>query len=104
MKLFYVYILKCSDDSFYIGITNDIKRRLEEHNSDKNIFAYTFIRKPLELVWVEQFTTPNEAISKEKQLKGWSRKKKLALINKDWEQLIDFSKNYTQNKKSSTHK
>ena len=99
MKLFYVYILKCSDDSFYIGITNDIKRRLQEHNSDKNIFAYTFIRKPFELVWFEQFTTPNEAISKEKQLKGWSRKKKLALINKNWEQLIEFSKNYTQNKK-----
>ena len=99
MRLFYVYILKCSDDSLYIGITNDIRRRLQEHNSDKNIFAYTFNRKPLELVWFEKFTSPNEAISKEKQLKGWSRKKKLALINKNWEQLIAFSKNYTQNKK-----
>ena len=99
MKLYYVYILKCSDDSFYIGITNDVKRRLQEHNSDKNKFSYTFTRRPLELVWFEKFTSPNEAISKEKQLKGWSRKKKLALINKNWEQLMRFSKNYTQNKK-----
>jgi len=92
MKLFYVYILKCADNSFYTGITNNLERRLIEHQSDKNIFSYTNSRKPIELVWFEKFTNPNEAISKEKQLKGWSRKKKEALINENWEDLIEFSK------------
>jgi len=102
MKLYYVYILKCADNSFYIGITNDIERRLQEHNSDKKFYSYTFSRRPNKLVWLETFTTPNEAISKEKQLKGWSRKKKEVLINKDWEKLVELSKNYTDNQKSST--
>ena len=102
MKLYYVYILKCSDSSYYIGITNDINRRLQEHNSDKNLVAYTFSRRPVELVWFEKFTNPNEAIAKEKQLKGWSRKKKKALINQNWDNLVKLSKNYTDFKKSST--
>ena len=102
MKLFYVYILKCSDDSFYIGVTNNINRRLLEHNGNKNLFAYTFKRKPVKLIWFEQFTTPNEAISREKKLKGWSRKKKIALINKNWTDLMKLSKNYKENKSSST--
>jgi putative endonuclease len=102
MKLFYVYILKCSDDSYYTGITNNIDLRLQEHNSDKNFFAYTFSRRPVALVWFEQFTNPNEAIAKEKQLKGWSRKKKEALINSNWDDLVKLSKNYTDIKKSST--
>ena len=102
MKLYYVYILKCSDNSYYTGITNNIERRLQEHNSDKNLFAYTFSRRPTELVWVEKFTTPNEAIAKEKQLKGWSRKKKEALINSNWKDLVQLSKSYTDSKKSST--
>ncbi len=102
MKLFYVYILKCSDNSYYTGITNNIERRLQEHNSDKNLFAYTFLRKPTKLVWFEKFTTPHEAIAKEKQLKGWSRKKKEALINNNWDDLVKLSQNYTDIKKSST--
>jgi putative endonuclease len=102
MKFYFVYILKCSDDSFYIGITNNIERRLEEHYSSKNKFAYTYSRRPLKLVWVEKFTNPDEAIFREKQLKGWSRKKKIALITENWNDLIEFSKNYTNPKKSST--
>jgi len=98
MKLYYVYILKCADNSYYIGITNNLERRLQEHNSDKNFYSYTYSRRPNKLVWFETFTTPNEAISKEKQLKGWSRKKKVALINKDWDKLVEYSKNYTENK------
>ena len=54
------------------------------------------------MVWFEKFTTPDEAIKKIKQLKGWSRKKKDALINENWDKLVDLSKNYTENKKSST--
>ncbi|OIQ35522.1 MAG: hypothetical protein BM563_11960 [Bacteroidetes bacterium MedPE-SWsnd-G1] len=96
MKLYFVYIVECSDTSYYIGITNDLKRRIYEHNDGVKKEAYTFVRRPVELKWFEQFTNPNEAIKIEKQLKGWSRKKKIAQINKDWEKLILYSKNYSQ--------
>ena len=96
MKLFYVYIVECLDESFYIGITSNLERRIYEHNVgfDKN--AYTYLRRPVTLKWFEQFTNPDEAIRIEKQLKGWSRRKKISLIEENWENLILFSKNYTQ--------
>ena len=96
MKLFYVYILKCKDDSFYTGITNSIERRLYEHNVGIDKDAYTYSRRPVELVWFEMFTDPNQAIMIEKKIKGWSRRKKQALIDEDWDKLVRFSKNYTQ--------
>ena len=61
-----------------------------------SLSAYTFSRRPVELVWVETFTDPNIAIEYEKKIKGWSRRKKEALINEDWDKLVKFSKNYTQ--------
>jgi len=76
MKLFYVYILKCKDDSFYTGITNSIERRLYEHNVGVDKGAYTYSRRPVELVWFEMFTDPTQAIMVEKKIKGWSQKKK----------------------------
>ena len=96
MKLFYVYILKCKDDSFYTGITNSIERRLYEHNVGIDKDAYTYSRKPVELVWFEMFTDPTQAIMVGKKIKGWSRRKKQALIDEDWDKLVRFSKNYTQ--------
>ena len=96
MKLLYVYILKCKDDSFYTGITNSIERRLYEHNVGIDKDAYTYSRRPVELVWFEMFTDPNQAIMIEKKIKGWSRRKKQALIDEDWDKLVRFSKNYTQ--------
>ena len=101
MKIIYVYIVECSDNSFYIGVTNDLNKRLSQHNSSKNSNSYTFSRRPVKLKWFEMFTNPNEAFKIEKQLKGWSRKKKMALINEDWEKLVEYSKNYTQNKSST---
>jgi putative endonuclease len=88
----YVYILKCSDDSYYTGVTNNIERRITEHNSGINSSCYTFSRRPLELVFLEKFQTAIEAISMEKKLKGWSRKKKEALINGDWSLIHEYSK------------
>ncbi|HLO73743.1 MAG TPA: GIY-YIG nuclease family protein [Flavobacterium sp.] len=96
MKLFYVYILKCKDDSFYTGITNSIERRLYEHNVGVDKDAYTYSRRPVELVWFEMFTDSTQAIMVEKKIKGWSRRKKQALIDEDWDKLVRFSKNYTQ--------
>ena len=99
MRLFYVYILKCSDGSYYTGFTNNIEERVMQHNIGLSLSAYTFSRRPVELVWVETFTDPNIAIEYEKKIKGWSRRKKEALINEDWDKLVAFSKNYTQFRK-----
>ncbi len=96
MKIYYVYIVECSDQSFYIGFTSSLNKRLYEHNAGLHSDAYTFKRRPVVLKWFEQFTDPTPAIRLEKQLKGWSRKKKIALIEENWEKLVEYSKNYTQ--------
>jgi putative endonuclease len=87
MKLYVVYILKCNDNSYYTGITNNIERRVAEHNEGINPKAYTYGRRPVELVFTASFTIANAAISFEKQLKDWNRKKKEALINGDFDLL-----------------
>lgn len=107
MKTYYVYILKCSDDSYYTGFTNDIERRLNEHISGKNKDSYTYDKRPITLMWFETFNDVLNAIETEKKIKGWSRRKKEALINQDWDKLVEYSKNYTEfgnyiEKRSST--
>ncbi len=101
MKQYYVYILKCYDNSYYTGFTNDMERRITEHNSGMTKGTYTSTRLPVVLVWLETFSDPNQAIMVEKQIKGWSRRKKEALINEDWEKLVEYSRNYKQYGKSS---
>ena len=96
MRYYYVYIVKCSDSSYYTGITNDIERRLFEHNFGNSKDSYTFNKKPVNLVWLESFSDPTQAIMIEKKIKGWSRRKKEALINEDWDKLVQYSKNYTE--------
>jgi putative endonuclease len=102
MKFYYVYILKCSDGSYYTGVTNNMEKRLAEHNSDDSATSYTSKRRPVELVYHQQFNDINQAIELEKQIKGWSRRKKEALINEDWEKLKLYSKNYTDLKKNGS--
>lgn len=63
----------------YTGMTNSIGRRIFEHNSGKNTDCYTFIRRPVVLVWFESFSDPTQAIMIEKQIKDWSRRKKKLL-------------------------
>jgi putative endonuclease len=96
MRFYYVYIVKCKDDSYYTGITNSIDRRLYEHNSGIKPDSYTYSRRPVVLVWFESFTDPTQAIMIEKKIKGWSRRKKEALIIEDWDKLVQYSKNYTE--------
>lgn len=96
MKYYFVYILKCSDDSYYTGITNNLERRLGEHHSGYGTNSYTSKRLPVKLMFSQQFHDVNQAIALEKQIKGWSRKKKKAFINEEWEKLKILSKNYTQ--------
>lgn len=100
MKTLYVYILECSDDSLYVGVTNNVGRRFIEHISGLHEDSYTFNRRPLKLVYCKQFSSPLEAIEYEKQLKGWSRAKKVALINNDLELLHNLAecKNETSHK------
>ena len=73
-----------------------MNKRLIEHNSGTFPNAYTYTRRPVTLKWFEQFTDPESAFKTEKQLKGWSRRKKIALIEADWEKVVKYSKNYTE--------
>ncbi len=92
MKQYYVYILLCSDNSYYVGITNNVERRLVEHETGESRTSYTFKRRPLKLVFCENFPDVNQAIAFEKQIKGWRRAKKQALINGDWHLLPELAK------------
>ncbi len=91
MKTMYVYIVECSDKKYYTGVTNDIERRLLEHNEGIDKKSFTYTRRPVKLVYCEKFIDPNQAIEFEKQVKGWSRAKKQALIKRDWETLVNLS-------------
>lgn len=100
----FVYILECADGTFYTGSTKDIELRLNQHQNGIGA-KYTAERLPVKLIYVEEFTTISEAFYREKQIQGWSRKKKVALINKKIENLPKFSEcnnetHYT--KKAST--
>lgn len=75
----YTYILKCEDDSLYTGWTNDLKKRITSHNAGKGA-KYTKARRPVELVYYEEFQTREEAMKREYAIKQLSRKEKEALI------------------------
>jgi putative endonuclease len=92
MKQYFVYILLCGDGSYYTGVTNNLERRLYEHENDHDTKSYTFTRRPLKLVFCESFNDVNQAIAFEKQVKGWNRKKKEAIIRGNWELLPELSK------------
>jgi putative endonuclease len=85
---YYVYIVECNDKSYYTGVTNDIERRFWEHNNGENKLSYTYSRKPVVLKYCERFQHIQQAIAWEKQIKGWSRKKKEALFRDDWEEVV----------------
>lgn len=79
---FHVYMLTCSDGSFYVGHTDDLDARMAQHRSGEGS-AWTRSRLPVELAWTESFPTRDEAFQCERQLKGWSRAKKNALVSGD---------------------
>ncbi len=87
----YMYILKCADGSYYTGSTKNLEKRLIEHQSGEGSF-YTKKRLPVTLVYFEEFQRIDEAFYREKQVQGWSRKKKEALINGEYEKLPELSK------------
>ena len=100
MNTYYVYILHCSDNTYYTGITNHLERRVNEHNTSMNITSYTYSRRPASLVFYERFTEVEKAIQFEKKIKKWSQKKKEALIEENFHLLPGLSKkkNFSKNK------
>ena len=88
---FYVYILRCADGSYYTGHTDELDRRLAQH-SDGTASGYTSKRRPLELLWATDCQTRDQAFELEKQIQGWSRKKKEALMRADLEALPGLSR------------
>ncbi len=76
-----VYMLRCSDGRYYTGITNNLERRLREHQEGKSRTSFTYTRRPVVLVYAAHFQYVHDAIAWEKQLQRWSRKKKEALMS-----------------------
>ncbi len=99
----FVYILRCSDGSYYVGSITDLERRLWEH---VNCFysGYTSSRLPVELVWSADFPTEHDAFLFERQVKGWSRAKKQALIQGDWNGIHGIVKRERQVRESKKRK
>lgn len=90
MKIYHVYILLCSDGTYYTGLTNNLDRRISEHKYGTDINSYTFSRRPVSLVYTAQFTYILKAIAFEKKIKKWSQKKKRLLIDGKINKFRDF--------------
>lgn len=80
---FFVYILECSDSSYYTGCTNNLEKRLKQHNESKWGAHYTKLRRPVRLLYKEEFVTLLEARRREAEIKSWPKAKKETLMNKD---------------------
>jgi putative endonuclease len=89
----WLYILRCSDDSYYTGSTNNLELRLAQHAAGEGS-QWTRSRLPIHLVFAQDFPSEHEAFLCERQIKGWSRAKKEALIRGDFDALIELSKNH----------
>ena len=92
MKIYYVYILSCSDNTYYTGFTSNLTQRLEDHKFKKYLNSYTSSRLPVNLVFYCTFTEASLAIATEKQIKKWSQAKKEALINEKYDKLPNLAK------------
>ena len=90
-KMAYVYILECTDGSYYTGSTTNLEHRLWQHQQGEGS-NHTAKRLPVKLVYHEQYERIDEAFYREKQIQGWSRKKKLALIEQQFDKLPALSK------------
>ena len=89
---FYTYMLLCADGRYYVGHTDNLELRFAQHQSG-HFGGYTLRRRPVDLVWSEYFQTRDETLTIERQLKGWSRAKKAALANGDWERISELAQN-----------
>lgn len=92
MKKSFVYILLCTDNTYYTGVTSNLEQRIIRHQTGYYPNSYTSSRLPVELVFYAEFTDINIAIQKEKQIKNWSKAKKNALINGEYLTLVNLTK------------
>ena len=91
MKKGWVYILKCGNNSLYTGSTSNLEKRIYEHQNNI-VSCYTNNKHPLTLVFSQEFASISEAIFAERQIKKWTKKKKLALIQNDFDLLHELSR------------
>ena len=89
---FWTYILRCADDVYYTGHTDNLVLRLAQHQTGAT-GGYTAKRRPVELVWSEMFPSRDEAFAAERKIKGWSRAKKEAMIEGNWDRVRELSRN-----------
>ncbi len=80
--MYFVYILECSDRSLYVGSTNNLEKRIHQHNNLKSGAHYTKIRRPVKLMYYEELSTFGEARGREAEIKRWKKEDKLALLQK----------------------
>jgi predicted GIY-YIG superfamily endonuclease len=97
---YYVYIILCNDESYYIGLTNDLVKRFGEHQTGFYKTCYTYKKRPLQLQYYETIPFLQDALLREKQLKGWTKVKKKALIDRNLHklQLLAECQNLTHHK------
>ena len=88
---FWAYMLHCRGGAFYVGHTDNLERRIVQHETGA-IEGFTAKRLPVKLVWSQEFTTRFEAKEAERQLKGWKRAKKMALVRGDWNGVSQLAK------------
>jgi len=88
---FWVYILRCADGSYYTGHTDNLEKRVAEHQAGE-LPGYTFSRRPVTVVYSEVLTTREEALVCERWIKGWSRQKKEAMMRGDWAEVARLAK------------
>ncbi len=100
---FWCYILRCADGKYYTGHTDDLERRYAEHQTG-GYSDFTSRRRPVELIWADNFTTREEALQSELRVKKWSRAKKEALAAGDWNRLGYFAKPPSEREPSVVHK
>ncbi len=84
---FWVYMLRCVDDSYYVGHKDNLETRMHQHVHGAFPACYTFRRRPLALVYSQPFPTREEALAAERRIKGWGRGKKAALARQDWAEI-----------------
>jgi putative endonuclease len=87
----YMYILLCADGTYYTGSTKDLEKRLQEHKSGHGA-EYTSGRLPVQLLYYEEYSKISDAFKREKQIQGWSRKKKQALMEQNIKELSKAAK------------
>lgn len=93
MERYFVYAVVCNDGTYYIGVTNNVERRIGEHNEGINPRSYTYSRRPVRLKYVSGFQDVNQAMAWETRIKGWSRAKKEAWFEQEWQRIKYLARN-----------